>query len=85
MKKVVGYGWCGEWSDGGGLGFLMPPHIANGKRNSEPLSAQQRESLSGKSRNYATSDFYRVKVTLEVMRDKRGRPIVRRSSTTDAR
>lgn len=79
MKKVVGYGWCGEWADGG-LGFLMSPHIAHGKRNAERLSTEQRGSLSGKSRLFATSDFYRVRVTLEAMKDKRGKLIVRRAS-----
>lgn len=78
MKRVVGYGWCGQWNDGS-LGFLMPRHIDNGKRNSQPLSMEQRASLSGKSDDVAASDFYKVKVTIEVVKNKRGKPIVRRS------
>lgn len=76
MKKVVGYGWCGVWNEGG-LGFLMPRFISHGQ--GEPLSTEQRESLSGTSQDVATSDFYRVKVTLEAVKDKRGRPVVRRA------
>ena len=82
MKRVVGYGWCGQWHDGS-LGFLMSTHIANGKRNAEPLSAEQRESLSGVSRTYATSDFYKVRVTVEIVKNKRGKAIVRRVDRRD--
>jgi len=88
MKRTVGYGWCGQWaSPEGQLGFLMSRHIASGKRNAEPLSAEQRESLSGKSKNFATSDFYKVKVTIEIVKNKRGKPIVRRAddSTKETR
>lgn len=78
MKRIIGYGWCGVWCDGT-LGFLMSRHTAHGKRNAKPLSAEQLESLSGKSQNIAASDFYRVKVTVELVKNKRGKPIVRRS------
>lgn len=76
MKKVVGRGWCGLWNDGT-LGFLMPRHIANNQ--DQPLGEDQQSSLSESSRTVAHSDFYRVKVTVEVIKNKHGKPIVRRT------
>lgn len=82
MKKTVGYGWCGTWADDNSLGFLMSPHIGNGKRNAEPLSAEQRESLAATPNSrFASSDFYKVKVTIEIVKNKRGKPIVRRADS----
>ena len=74
-KKVIYRAWCGQyWGRKNSLGWLMPPYLDS----ATPLSAEQRASLAGKA-GYAKSDFYRVKVTLEPIRNKHGRFIVRRA------
>jgi hypothetical protein len=81
LKKVIGYGWCGLYSgeDEPGLGWLVSPFIYD--KHSANLSEEQRMALGLiENTQYANSDMYRVKVTIEVVRNKKtGKPIVRRA------
>lgn len=77
IPKTVGLAWCGRYSDRAGtLGWLMPRFVSN---YPECLDSEQAKMLTGRSRTYYPGDLYRVRVTLEAVRDKRGRYIVRRN------
>ena len=79
-KKVVGYGWTGTYrcrSDHR-LGWVMPDFIAHG--DGEALTTDQLKALGRiTNREFALGDMWRVKVTLEPCKDKKGRYIVRRA------
>ena len=79
-KKVVGYGWCGCYSGTSEhcLGWLMPKFVSH-KQNSN-LCTEQRKALGQlPNKDYATSDMWRVKITVEPVKNKRGKYIVRRA------
>ena len=65
--QVSGVGWAGLWSDGT-LGWHVSQYVYPGRRNGAPLNAEQAR-LHG--------PFYRVRISLVPLRDKRGRPIVK--------
>ena len=74
-RKVTYRAWCGRYTGTvRDLGWLMPPYL----EAATPLSEDQRQSLAGAGK-CAAADFYRVKVTLEPVRNKRGKLIVRRT------
>ena len=75
IAKVTGIGWCGRYKNGEKrLGWLLSPFIE--PRCPMGLSSEQRKSLAG-HQDYAQSKFYRVRVTIEPLLDKRGNYIVR--------
>jgi len=78
-RKVVGYGWTGTFRGRSKhrLGFLMPHFVSH--NDSEPLSVDQKKAL-GRIANFqfAPADMWRVKITIEAVKDKRGRYIVKR-------
>lgn len=79
-KKVIGYGWCGCYSGTSDhrLGWLMPPFVSH--KQSASLTTEQRKALGLlPNKDYATGDMWRVKVTIEPVKDKRGKYIVRRA------
>jgi len=73
VKKdhVVGLAWCGRFNDGS-LGWAMPAHVTG---YGEPI----RSSVDDRDWVHAGDAFYRVRVTVELVTDKRGRPIIRRA------
>ena len=80
MKRIpltVGRAWVGRYLDRHGtLGWLMPKFVSNYPESIDP---EQAKMLTGRSRTYYPGDLYRVLVTLEAVKDKRGRYIVRRN------
>ena len=85
-RTVTGIGWSGLYNDGT-LGWLLSDFIAPGRGNAAVLTSDQRKALA-RHPDYRTvsvdgqrNDFYRVKITIQPMRDKRGRLIVKRGKT----
>lgn len=76
LRTVKGRVWVGLWQNGD-LGFCLPPFAAH--KEGEPLSQVQQEVVRGRSRTWASSDMYRVEITLRPVKDRRGRYIVRRA------
>lgn len=74
VKPVSGLAWCGTWHDGT-LGWQVSEYVSAGQ---SPLSRTQRKILDGDP-NYYPADFYRVRVTIEPVKDKNGRYIVKRN------
>lgn len=79
MKKIKpvirGRAWVGTYDDGE-LGFCMPRHISRYPQNLDEL---QKDILKGTNTDWYPSDFYRVEVTIRLVRDKNGKPIVKRN------
>lgn len=78
MKTVTGTGWCGVWEDGT-LGFCLSQFVEKG----HTLNRYQQECLGlavVKPEGWRASDMYRVKITVEPLKDKRGRAIVRKTA-----
>lgn len=90
-KKVVGFGWCGcyEGTSAHCLGWLMPPFVSH-KQNASLTSDQLKALGLLPNKQFARSDMWRVRITIEPVKDKRGKYVVRRakkphrSSTTGA-
>ncbi|MHA1573257.1 MAG: hypothetical protein ACTSX8_04625 [Alphaproteobacteria bacterium] len=72
LDKTVGFGWVGRWDDGT-IGWILPAVLTGhvGNINTPPHNS------------YAGPDVRLVKcrITIEVIKDKRGRPITRKAST----
>ncbi len=68
---MVSKAWVGEWSDGT-IGWLMPQYID--ERDQAPDSRQRH--LARNTTQPIT--LYRCRITVERLKDKRGRPITRR-------
>lgn len=62
--KTVSLGWCGRWSDGT-IGWFMPVHCSGYSD-----SPNDHPSFKGEK-------CIRVRITVEQVFDKRGRPIER--------
>jgi hypothetical protein len=78
-KKVVGYAWTGTYRSRSEhrLGWLMPYSLAHGHSGS--LTSDQKKALGRiPSRQFAHADMWRVKITIEAVKDKRGKFIVKR-------
>lgn len=78
-KKVVGYGWTGTYRvrSEHKLGWLMPHFVAH--NDSSSLTTDQRRVLGIiPNHSFARGDMWRVKITIEPVKDKRGRYIVKR-------
>lgn len=78
-KKVVGYAWTGMYRGRGEhrLGWLMPHFLDH--NDSQSLTTDQKKALGRiNSNQFAKGDMWRVKITIEPVKDKRGRFIVRR-------
>ena len=75
FKKVVGYGYTGLWQSGK-PGWWMPDFINNS-------DTRRRPSRKFKERELDTSigvnnRLYLCKITVQIVKDKRGRPIIRK-------
>lgn len=70
MKTVKAKGWCGLWSDGT-LGWRVSPYLSDG------YPATLRDS-SRSLPEVGPNEYYRVEITVRLVRDKKGRPIKRR-------
>jgi hypothetical protein len=66
-SKISGYSWTGKWGDGS-LGWALRSFLANGE--TEPCIAPFPIAKGEKA--------YRVKVTIQLVKDKNGKPIKRR-------
>lgn len=75
VRKTSGLAWCGVWKDGE-LGFLAPKFVS---AYPSGLSTEQEEMMALKNGQYYPSDLYRVRITIEPVRNKKGRYIVRRN------
>lgn len=78
-KKVVGYAWTGTYRGRREhrLGWIMPHYLSHG--NSETLTGDQKKALGRiPSHQFSHGDMWRVKITIEAVKDKRGKFIVRR-------
>lgn len=70
-EKSVGYGFVGKWEDGQ-LGWFLPNHLtATGRRLPDIAAAHPNWSNIGER-------SYLCKITVELVRDKLGRPIIRK-------
>lgn len=67
-RKTVGYGYVGRWGDGT-VGWAMPRHLSGSTRFAEP--PVQQDWTRGET-------AVLCRVTVEVVRDKRGREIRRK-------
>jgi hypothetical protein len=84
-KKVVGYGWCGTYHGSGEhrLGWQLSEYISH--KQESPLNENQRKALGLISnRHFADSDMWRVKVTIEPVKNKGGKYIVKRFKSSHA-
>lgn len=76
---VVGDGWCGIYDTRSRykLGWIMPHFVCHGR--SAPLSENQRKVLGEiRNRQFAKGDMYRVRITIQPVKNARGKFIVRR-------
>ncbi len=74
-EKTIGHGYVGQWSDGS-LGWFMPAHLSgNGRKY--PDKPRMSEGPYGIFPPEGGQGFL-CRITVERVRDKRGRPIVRR-------
>lgn len=80
-KKIIGLAWCGVYAMPRSeykLGWIMPHMVAH--HQSQYLSREQRMALGLiPNRQFARGDMYRVRITVEPVKDKRGNYIVRRA------
>lgn len=84
LKKVVGFGWSGRYRGRSHhrLGWLMPQFVSH--KYGASLTTEQLKALGVlKSKNFAPSDMWRVKITIEAVKDRRGKYIVRRTNRKD--
>ena len=70
-EKTVGYGFVGEWNDGT-LGWNLPQHVDDSPCAREPSDHWQAAGLDWNDRAVL------CKITVEAVRDKRGRLVTRR-------
>ena len=63
IKECSGRAWSGIYHDGT-LGFCMPDYVSQYPQN---LTSYQIESLLDKSKNWGSSDFYRVEVSVRLV------------------
>ena len=77
IRRVTGYIWAGRYRNGE-LGYILPTYMSPNR--SAALSELQREVVCGVGRGKYCyrSDFYRVKITLTPVRNKKGNYSVRR-------
>ncbi len=73
--KAVGFGWVGRWSDGT-IGWILPDHLLCYPKGTEAPD----------HRPYVDPDkrLVRCRITVEVLKDRCGRPITRRACTVGA-
>lgn len=76
-KKISGLGWSGLYYDGD-LGWCLSSFVEHGK--SASLTEDQERVLRARDDygQWAPGDMYRVKITVSLVTDKKGRPIVKR-------
>lgn len=73
-NRMVGIGWCGLYHDNS-LGWNLSQFIHSSRPSI--LIPDQMECLKEFSNSWSPGDMYRVKVTIELVRDKRGKLIVK--------
>jgi hypothetical protein len=73
-NKITGIGWSGLYADGT-PGFLISEMISDGEK-AQNFTDGQMEALEGK---FFPSDMYRVKITIEVLKNKNGKYITKRT------
>ena len=74
-NEAVGFGWVGRWNDGS-IGWVLPDHLAC--HSGETEAPFRRCCVSPDTR------LVRCRITIEVLKDKKGRPITRRAKTVGA-
>jgi len=72
---MQGYGWSGLWSDNS-LGWQLSYYVQ--EKDFARLNETQESALRGNG-EYASSDMYRVKITIQPVLNKKGKYIVRRA------
>lgn len=75
-QKRQAFAFVGLWHDGT-PGWMMPEYL-DGNRHSPSRSYKHSELAKSHPESYWDDPLVLVKVTLEVVRDKNGRPIMRR-------
>lgn len=69
--RTVGYGYVGRWMDGT-LGWAMPEHLDSyGRRHTNKPDRKVKRYMRDEP-------VYLCKITVQVVKDKRGREIIRR-------
>ena len=73
LDCTTGKGWVGRWRDGS-VGWVMPEHLKGYSYGSADAPH---------TRRYIEADdkFYLCKITVHVLKDKKGRPITRSART----
>jgi hypothetical protein len=66
-EKSVGYGYVGVWNTGD-LGWVLPEHLT--------CNSFSRE-FPDKDFIYPEDDLFLCKITVELVKDRKGRPIIR--------
>lgn len=64
-RKSSGYGYVGMWTHPEGLGWCLPPHLLKYGAEKPANDWHRNEPL------------YLCKITVQMVKDKNGRPIVR--------
>lgn len=67
-NKIVGYGWSGRWIDGQ-IGWFISPHVDGYFHAIFPPASND---------NCKGEPCYKVKITVEVVKDRRGKEIIRK-------
>jgi len=65
--KAVGFGWVGRWADGT-IGWRVPEHVTGFQEVERPRATRFMRP---------TKKLTRCRITVEVLPDKRGRPVTR--------
>ena len=78
-KKRTAYAFVGLWHDGT-PGWMMPEYLS-GNRHSPSRSYGHEKLAKEHPETYLDDPLVLVKVTLEIVKDKNGRPIMRRPKT----
>ena len=78
IAKTIGVAWCGLYNDNQ-LGWVLPEFLDPTAPTA--LSSLQQAILAriGEGKEYCPQDMYRVLITIEALKDKRGRYIIKRA------
>lgn len=75
-NKTIGFGYVGQWIDGT-LGWSMPEFVSGSGKGTK-TDRKYADKPRNEGRPWAADEpHYLCKITVELIKDKRGRPIVR--------
>jgi hypothetical protein len=79
QRRRIGYGYVGAWQDGT-LGWCLPLHLDTSSRDKPPRWLRKSPNKCAPHPDWSNigEPSYLCEITIKLILDKRGRPIVRR-------